>query len=352
MFVSVIIPIYNTPFIDVFDCITSLESQIYTNFEILIVDDGSTEECAMYLDRIATQYSNIQVFHKENAGVSSARNYGVLRASGEAILFVDGDDLVTPWLLSDGVKVLKETNADIVIGKINQNYTRSNIEKPKYTVGRQELLDSNELLLAFSSHVLSKHERNWGENQDGWMFNGEGCWAHLIKKDVAIKVPFLSGITVAEDTIWALQCLDKNKNFKICLLHEPWYYYIQNEYGVINRADSFFDMKLIRPVSILNKIILDNDELLPAYLRWIVAKLNQIVRFKYLNAGYSLCSVEAFTEFKRIVSAPPWSEALTYSWRTKGKLRVKLFMCRSGLFLPYLWLKVRLDGVKRWIKKV
>lgn len=91
--VSVIVPIYRVEkFLP--QCIQSIQQQDYQNLEIILVDDGSDDESGSIADKYATEDKRIIVIHKANAGVSSARNAGIERASGEYICFVDGDDYV------------------------------------------------------------------------------------------------------------------------------------------------------------------------------------------------------------------------------------------------------------------
>ena len=91
--ISVIVPVYNTEkYLD--RCVQSILAQTYTDFELLLIDDGSTDSSGAICDRYADQDSRVRVFHKENGGVSSARNLGLDNAIGEWITFCDSDDFV------------------------------------------------------------------------------------------------------------------------------------------------------------------------------------------------------------------------------------------------------------------
>ena len=96
--ISVIVPVYNTEkYLD--RCIQSILSQTYIDFELLLINDGSTDSSGVICDKYAEQDSRVRVFHKENGGVSSARNIGLDNANGDWIAFVDSDDWVYPcWL--------------------------------------------------------------------------------------------------------------------------------------------------------------------------------------------------------------------------------------------------------------
>ena len=91
--ISVIVPVYNIiPYLP--RCVESLRTQTYENLEILLIDDGSTDETPALCDRLAAEDERIRVFHKKNGGPSSARNFGLQQAGGEYVGFVDSDDYV------------------------------------------------------------------------------------------------------------------------------------------------------------------------------------------------------------------------------------------------------------------
>lgn len=96
--VSIIVPVYNVQ--DYLRaCIDSLLGQTYTNFELLLIDDGSPDESGAVCEEYAQRDSRIKVYHKENGGLSDARNYGIERAGGTYLTFVDSDDCVSPRYL-------------------------------------------------------------------------------------------------------------------------------------------------------------------------------------------------------------------------------------------------------------
>lgn len=110
--VSVIIPAYNIEDY-IGRCLDSIISQTYKNLEIIVVDDGSRDHTGEILDNYAKKDRRIKVIHKENGGVSSARNKGIEAAEGDYIGFIDGDDLIEPEMYKILVDLLEEENADI-----------------------------------------------------------------------------------------------------------------------------------------------------------------------------------------------------------------------------------------------
>ncbi len=104
--VSVIIPVYNIKDY-IASCVDSVISQTYHALEIILVDDGSTDGSEKVCDEYGSKDKRVVVLHKENGGLSDARNYGFNHSKGEYIMYVDGDDLIHP----DAVKILMENAA-------------------------------------------------------------------------------------------------------------------------------------------------------------------------------------------------------------------------------------------------
>lgn len=96
--VSIIVPVYKAePYIR--KCIDSILSQTFTNFELLLIDDGSPDNCGKICDEYAELDARVHVFHKENCGVSAARNLGLDHAKGDYVCFIDSDDWIDPDML-------------------------------------------------------------------------------------------------------------------------------------------------------------------------------------------------------------------------------------------------------------
>ena len=112
--ISIIIPVYNAgKTID--SCIESVLKSTYSDFEILIIDDGSNAETADECDKVALKDQRVKVIHQENGGVSKARNCGIENATGKFITFVDADDTVDSDLLACMMSAMQREQADVVI---------------------------------------------------------------------------------------------------------------------------------------------------------------------------------------------------------------------------------------------
>ena len=110
--ISVIVPVYKVePYLD--RCVQSIVNQTYENLEIILVDDGSPDHCPAMCDAWAAQDGRVQVIHKENGGVSMARNAGISIARGVFFAFVDSDDWIAPNMIRSLLDLQKESQADV-----------------------------------------------------------------------------------------------------------------------------------------------------------------------------------------------------------------------------------------------
>lgn len=145
--ISIIIPIYNVkPYLE--KCVNSVLSQSYPNLEIILVDDGATDGSAQVCDDFSEKYANIQVIHKKNGGLSSARNAGIEAMKGEYVFFLDSDD----WIANDAISQLYddmvEYNADITGISFYQAYSDGNLVLNTHLIEKQ-MLSKKEALRTF-----------------------------------------------------------------------------------------------------------------------------------------------------------------------------------------------------------
>ena len=119
--ISIIIPVYNVENY-LRQCIESILEQEYEEKEIILVDDGSTDNSGSICDEYADKYENVLVIHKENGGLSDARNVGLAKAAGEYVLFVDSDDFVEENSLSPIVEIVNANPVDVVLLEAQKYY--------------------------------------------------------------------------------------------------------------------------------------------------------------------------------------------------------------------------------------
>ena len=187
--VSVIVPVYNVEkYLD--KCIQSILNQSFTDFELLLIDDGSTDQSGSICDAYALQDERVRVFHKKNRGVSFARNLGLDNAKCEWITFVDSDDWLKPDYLMDLYAYANE-NVDLVIAYSATVLLSGDIVTKEY--GKGWVSDDN------FSDLFSKYE----------MCRNTTCWAKLYKTSCIKnnKIRFNENMSMGEDTVFLYNCL-------------------------------------------------------------------------------------------------------------------------------------------------
>ena len=126
--ISVIVPVYNN-INDIEKCLTSIQNQTYGNFECILIDDGSTDGSGEFIDKFAESDNRFKVFHKENGGVSSARNLGLDNASGAWISFVDGDDQIVPVYLEELHNALVQKDCKVAVCEMFKSQSKRQSEE-------------------------------------------------------------------------------------------------------------------------------------------------------------------------------------------------------------------------------
>lgn len=114
LLVSVIVPVYNVEK-ELPECIDSILKQTYQNIEVILIDDGSPDGSGAICDHYQKKDSRVHVYHKENGGLSDARNYGIARCRGEYLICVDSDDVIKNTLIENQLSLAKEHHADMVV---------------------------------------------------------------------------------------------------------------------------------------------------------------------------------------------------------------------------------------------
>lgn len=142
--ISIIVPVYNVQqFLP--KCLDSILAQTYKNIEIIIVDDGAKDNSGKICDEYGIKYSNIQVIHKSNGGLSDARNKGIEFVNGKYIIFVDSDDIIAPQLVEYLYRLIKKNNAEIGICEVAHCYPNKKIlfknSKDEYVLNSEQAIE-------------------------------------------------------------------------------------------------------------------------------------------------------------------------------------------------------------------
>ena len=208
--ISVIVPVYNVEqYLP--RCIDSILAQTFTDFELLLIDDGSKDKSGAICDAYARKDPRIRVFHKPNGGVSSARNMGLDNAKGEWICFCDSDDEFVKNTLESYFIITRE---DLDIDVISSGYIIYNKS------GEVNVIKSQKMLL---------------EDSEQKLFVSESChycgflWNKCVKSDLAKQFRFDESISWLEDHLFMYSCILHSKKLYISENVLYKYYYNDNE---------------------------------------------------------------------------------------------------------------------------
>lgn len=261
--ISIIVPVYQVEKY-IRQCIDSILAQTFTDFELILVDDGSKDNSGKICDEYAEKDKRIRVIHKENDGLSDARNKGLDNASGNYFMFVDSDDYIAPNMAECLYKKISEAKADIAA--CNYRYVFEGGKKDFSTENKAEVINANEIF------YNRKNERNYG-------FWTIAC-NKLYKREKFKSLRFRFG-KYHEDEFWANDIYQMD--IKAVTVSESLYYYRQ-------RGNSIMGNKNIRKCF---DIIEAFEERINVYLK----------EEKYSDQAYKVLiySLEHLNEGKKLI---------------------------------------------------
>lgn len=218
--ISVIVPVYNVEKY-LHRCIDSILNQTYSDFELILIDDGSTDSSGDICDEYSKLDNRVVVIHQENKGVSSARNTGIMTACGEWIHWVDSDDVIHPQMLELLISIAEKTQTDLCMcSRVTGNNPDDSFFVPYNTP-------------VFSIHCT--HD----EQEDLYYRNVTGMywvvWAKLIKRSIVTQYLFQEGRCYEDNPIviqW-LYCAEK-----VAVIDFPLYFYRLNDCSITKSAFS------------------------------------------------------------------------------------------------------------------
>lgn len=309
MLFSIIIPVYNVEnYLN--QCIDSVLAQDFTGYEIILVDDGSTDGSSAICDDYAKKFIQIKVIHKTNGGLSDARNFGIKEAQGDYLMFLDSDDF---WngrnVLLDLHNIIKENNPDLIITGYTLYFSKHNKKlSTNFSLVKELTTDFIE-----DSYYLVYNN----------IYEFLAC-NKIVKRNIIINnnIFFPKG-KFSEDMPWNYRLVDHIKRY--ILYRSNFYYYRQNREGQITR-----NIK-IKNVEDIKSVVDDNLPLLK--------KENVLYDFKirYLLDAYILT-------FHRFFELSKKEQNLI-------KQKIKQFMVFDKKFIPEIQ-KYKFSSLSKWIKYI
>ena len=208
--ISVIVPVYNVEaYLE--RCVESILQQTYAHFELILINDGSTDSSGQICDHLASQYENIKVYHIENAGVSNARNMGIQLATGSWVTFIDSDDFVTQDYLATLASAAEGLNVGFVIAPLHHIKNGIVTDLPSHS-GKTELWSTEETM----KELLMTTRTSFFPV------------AKLFKRDLLADEKFNTNYHLAEDALFLTELLLKTR-CSCVFIDKPVYYYDHRE---------------------------------------------------------------------------------------------------------------------------
>ena len=233
--ISVIVPVYNVEqYLE--RCVDSIINQTYTNLEIILVNDGSTDNSGKLCDELAKKDKRIRVIHKENGGLSDARNRGIDEAESDLVGFIDSDDYIDRDMYEILLKNLNNTDADLSMCALYDVYNNT----PEAQVTNKEtweLSSEQAIKMVMEAKILSVTAVN-----------------KLYRKSLFSDLKFEVG-KIAEDAFIMIKLLDKCE--KIVATNEKKYYYVHRENSITTQKFSTKFLNVIEAYEQNSNIILE-----------------------------------------------------------------------------------------------
>ena len=332
--ISIIIPIYNGE--TYFNrCISSIMNQTYQNMEIILINDGSTEQTGRLCDYYATLDNRIVVLHQENAGQSIARNNGIKSSSGDYICFVDIDDYLPRNALEEMLSSLKKKSYDIVCGTYYRVKDEEDKEVRKFNINSGEV-NKNGDKLARKRHQILKAESVFGY-----------VWGKLYKRSFIMQYHiYFDDITKVymEDTLFNIKAYGQAPTYYF--LNKPVYHYFIHSDSTSNKVDINITNRILASIPILSTQLKDRntyehcmDILVPFALRvfcWAIIKDCSYQKVKVKTVRKTL---NRFTQNKSFLNIIKHKKAPSIIWNHPKQIEklfylICMFALRLKCYLP------------------
>lgn len=321
--ISVIVPIYNVEaYLE--KCINSIICQSYRNLEIILVNDGSTDNSQKICEEYKKKDSRIKVIHKENGGLSDARNCGLEIATGEYIAFLDSDDWIDEELYSTLYNLIKKYNADISIcsfknvfsedeklNRINNEYVYDNIE----ALNRLYTKEGTQMVVA---------------------------WNKLYKRKILSNMKFPKG-KIHEDAFLIPRLLYNAK--RIAYIEKELIYYRYTPNSITNSKFNIKRLDYLEALDNTNNFFKEKklDEL---YLRGVVSEIESMLTFALYVQGLEKNEKDnIINEF--IIKIREKESIINESINKKTKMKINLFKLSPKLYVNMYLYK---DRIKKFIR--
>ena len=224
---SVIVPVYNVEKF-VCRCLDSIINQTYQNLEIIIVDDGSTDNGGAICDQYAAYDNRIIVLHTENQGLSAARNEGMKYATGQYVGFVDSDDYLHTSMYETLVLLAMQYNADIVAGEFKKVYEDDKVKDKPIDIEKSKVI---------ACSGIDMYDKRYNDTDNYFL---TVVWNKIYRRDIVKNHPFPNGKINEDEFVIHHYCYDADS---VVFIKKPLYYYLQRKNSIMGIIKNSYTVK-------------------------------------------------------------------------------------------------------------
>lgn len=307
--ISVVIPVYNSAKY-LHECLDSVCSQTFKDWEIIAVDDGSPDESPAILDEYAARDSRIRVIHKANGGVSAARNDGLAAATGGYVLFVDSDDWLAQDALLQYADATSDGRVDVVITD-HWNWFDNGTEKQYSFFAQNFLTDDKSIIRDVQRTVFYKGYSPYPSASCSYMFSA--LWSKLIRRNLLVDngIQFSKTLKLYEDGLVALQVFQFAK--MVCYKKVPTYHYriLNNSLCHLNEAKLVSDCSCI--INEIQSFLNDYDKectLKDAFLARVLFLTKKMALRSFFCKGCEGSFARRYKSYRNLLSQDPYCSAV------------------------------------------
>ena len=310
--ISIIVPVYKAEKF-LHRCVDSILSQTYRNLEIILIDDGSPDRSGEICDEYAVQDNRIRVIHKENGGVSSARNVALDVCTGEYIAFVDSDDYIFPEMYEKMLSTLWEHDVDICICQWQYEYSDGHRVSAMTRVNPG--IFGSMTSLEFARFLFM------GSYENGVVVSP---WNKLYKRDVFRTTRF-EGKYQEDD---ALHTKLLSHKFPVYVMREQYYVYVENHHSLSNQAFRAESLRILDIMAERAKLFAEDPFIVREAMR-TYCNLYIEYYFKAKDASILMPNCQKFCAYT-------WNLALYGQCTMKFAVRMLLFLVSPKLYKKLL----------------
>jgi glycosyltransferase involved in cell wall biosynthesis len=339
--ISVIIPVYNCETY-LYKCIDSVLTQSLSDFELILINDGSNDRSGEILEQYKSRDNRIIVVHKENGGVSEARNFGINRSSGAYLYIMDSDDYLETDALEAMYSHAINTNSDVVIA---DHYTFKDVNLPKshHFFNKEFLTDEKEIIDRIQAMVLHSSYSPYFSNENTGLGLG-APWTKLVKRKLVTenRIQFDSALCgIFDDGLFSLYVFEYAQ--RVSYIRKLIYRYRILPDSLIHRYNPNrikINYIIFEKINEFSKIFSKNIVFTQAYHSRVSQYFFRLLAVHFFNSNHPKKFRESYKEINSVLNSKPYNIALNKVDFLRIRFPYKLFVIFKFCKLTIIYLSI------------